>query len=44
MKRFLKALLLRRMAATPIGALFLAVGWFLGRRRRRRRTDRRPRR
>ncbi|WP_188193957.1 DUF6203 family protein [Nonomuraea sp. SYSU D8015] len=35
MKRFLKAMILRRLARTPIGAVFLAVGWVLGRRRRR---------
>ncbi|MGP3957832.1 DUF6203 family protein [Nonomuraea sp. 3N208] len=36
MKRFFKAMLLRRLARTPIGVVFLAVGWVLGRRRRRR--------
>jgi hypothetical protein len=35
MKRFFKTLLMRRLARTPIGAVFLAVGWVLGRRRRR---------
>ncbi|MEW9551706.1 DUF6203 family protein [Nonomuraea sp. NPDC050783] len=36
MKRLLKVLLARRLAATPVGALILGIGWLLGRRRRRR--------
>ncbi|MGA5761098.1 DUF6203 family protein [Nonomuraea bangladeshensis] len=34
MKRFLKVLLARRMAATPIGAALLALGWLVNRRRK----------
>ncbi|MEU6795334.1 DUF6203 family protein [Nonomuraea wenchangensis] len=37
MKRFLKVLLARRLAATPVGAALLALGWLLNRRRRRNR-------
>ncbi|MCK2216505.1 DUF6203 family protein [Actinomadura sp. ATCC 31491] len=36
MKRLLKVLVARRLAATPLGLAFLAAGWLLGRRRRRR--------
>ncbi|GAA1754843.1 DUF6203 family protein [Nonomuraea bangladeshensis] len=35
MKRLLKVLLGRRMAATPIGAALLALGWLVNRRRRK---------
>ncbi|MED7923525.1 DUF6203 family protein [Nonomuraea sp. LP-02] len=35
MKRFLKVLLARRLAATPVGAALLALGWLLNRRRRK---------
>ncbi|MEU6730495.1 DUF6203 family protein [Nonomuraea wenchangensis] len=38
MKRFLKVLLARRLAATPVGAALLALGWLLNRRRRNRQT------
>ncbi|MEU4512808.1 DUF6203 family protein [Nonomuraea wenchangensis] len=35
MKRFLKVLLARRLAATPVGAALLALGWLINRRRRK---------
>ncbi|GAA3475298.1 hypothetical protein GCM10018965_098510 [Nonomuraea roseola] len=36
MRRFFKFVMARWLARTPIGLAVLALGWFLGRRRRRR--------
>ncbi|MEV0391165.1 DUF6203 family protein [Nonomuraea sp. NPDC050643] len=38
MKKFLKLMVARRLAATPIGLAALGIGWFLGRRRRKQRA------
>ncbi|SEF54637.1 PEP-CTERM protein-sorting domain-containing protein [Nonomuraea solani] len=40
MKKFLKVLVVRRLAATPIGLVALGVGWYLGRRHKKRRDER----
>ncbi|GAB2913796.1 DUF6203 family protein [Nonomuraea fastidiosa] len=40
MKAFLKLLVARRLAATPLGLAILGAGWILGRRRKRRRAER----
>ncbi|MFG1696594.1 DUF6203 family protein [Nonomuraea sp. NPDC049309] len=40
MKRLLKLLVARRLAATPLGLAVLGAGWILGRRRKRRRAER----
>ncbi|MET8867843.1 DUF6203 family protein [Nonomuraea sp. NPDC049421] len=40
MKKLLKLLVARKMATTPLGIAALGVGWFLGRRRKRRRAER----
>ncbi|MBF8194217.1 hypothetical protein ITP53_52850 [Nonomuraea sp. K274] len=39
MKKFIKLLIARRLAATPIGLIVLGLGLLLGRRRRQRRDQ-----
>ncbi|GAA1627856.1 hypothetical protein GCM10009733_025770 [Nonomuraea maheshkhaliensis] len=48
MKKFLKLVVARYLSKTPLGLVVLGIGWFLGRRHKRRRAERenapRPRR
>lgn len=39
MKGFLKVVLARWLARTPLGLAALGIGWYLGRRRKRRREQ-----
>lgn len=40
MKKFLKLVVARYLSKTPLGLVVLGIGWFLGRRHKRRRAER----
>ncbi|MEV5895325.1 DUF6203 family protein [Nonomuraea fuscirosea] len=40
MKKFLKLVVARYLSKTPFGLVVLGIGWFLGRRHKRRRAER----